>query len=290
MFLNLFNNDSFYDMKSLTHNHGKYNLSILADFFSIAKKNTILKQEILLPIKNISSTTQPSEFLTAVVHELKTPLNAIIGLSDIASDAVHYQFTPQELAGYARDINLAAMELNELIHDILDVEQAASGSFSVDLSQKINVSEVLKRSVKLNYDYSLIRGVSVKIEENDALEEINLDAKRLKQIVTNLISNAVKYSPKNSEVLIMSRSLMEKEVKYLEISIKDQGFGMNQEQVQIAFQKYQTIKNPNSGKVDSFGLGLPIVKQLVEQQKGTIKVETAINKGTEIKLRFPYQM
>jgi signal transduction histidine kinase len=70
--------------------------------------------------------------------------------------------------------------------------------------------------------------------------------------------------------------------------VADQGFGMSKEQILTAFQKYKTIQNPNSGSVDSFGLGLPIVKQLVELQKGHINVESEINKGTTIKLTFPY--
>ena len=268
-------------------------LHFLSDLFSDSKKSKTLKgtanmlKEQSFGNDNIC-TSKPSEFLTAIVHELKTPLNAIIGLSDVMNDSVHYQSTPQEMAEYARDINLAAMELNELIHDILDVEQAASGNFSVDLSQKINVADVLKRSVKLNYDYSLARGVSVIIVANDGLEAINLDAKRVKQVLTNLISNAVKYSPRNSEVRIVSQPVVEKGTQFLEISVADQGFGMSKEQVLTAFEKYKTIQNPNSGSVDSFGLGLPIVKQLVELQNGTIKVKSEINKGTEIKLRFPY--
>ena len=76
--------------------------------------------------------------------------------------------------------------------------------------------------------------------------------------------------------------------KYSEIIVADQGFGMTPSQVETAFEKYQTIENPNSGKVDSFGLGLPIVKQLVELQNGTIEVRSELNKGTEVKLKFPY--
>ena len=78
------------------------------------------------------------------------------------------------------------------------------------------------------------------------------------------------------------------EQKYLQIIVADQGFGMTPSQVETAFEKYQTIENPNSGKVDSFGLGLPIVKQLVELQNGTIEVRSELNKGTEVKLKFPY--
>ena len=121
--------------------------SFLYNFFSISRKSKTLEKTVnfsksYLPTNNDTLSTKPSEFLTSIVHELKTPLNSIIGLSDVMRDSVHYQSSPKELAEYARDINLAALELNELIHDLLDVEQATSGNFSVDLSKKINVLEV----------------------------------------------------------------------------------------------------------------------------------------------------
>ena len=114
---------------------------------------------------------------------------------------------------------------------------------------------------------------------------IHLDAKRTKQILANLISNAIKYSPEKTEIKICCKENQ----KLLEITVSEQGFGMTFSQIQTAFQKYQTIENPNSGKVDSFGLGLPITKQLVELQHGTIEVRSKVNAGTEIILRFPYE-
>ena len=119
----------------------------------------------------------------------------------------------------------------------------------------------------------------------------------MKQIVTNLISNAIKYSSENTEIKISARcaevalgDLYGAQNKFLEISITDHGFGMTPDQIQTAFQKYQTIQNSNSGIVDSFGLGLPITKQLVELQNGTIDMISEVGKGTEVKLKFPYPM
>lgn len=130
---------------------------------------------------------------------------------------------------------------------------------------------MIKRSVKLNYDYSLKRSVSLKVRVTEDVKMIKLDLKRMKQIMSNLIANAVKYSPEHSEVIVAARNATEGSKKYLEISVSDHGFGMTEDQVKTAFQKYSTIQNPNSGKVDSFGMGLPIAKQLVELQSGENK-------------------
>ncbi len=189
-----------------------------------------------------------------------------------------------------QEINQAAYEMSDLIHDLLDVGSSTSGSFSVDLDQKINIANAIKRSVKLNCDYALRRSISLKTEISSDPNLIRLDEKRVKQILVNLISNAIKYSPEKTEIKISAQNIFENEQKYLLIIVADQGFGMTLDQIDLAFQKYQTIKNPNSGKVDSFGLGMPIVKQLVELQNGTIEIKSELNKGTAIELKFPHLM
>ncbi len=238
------------------------------------QKSTSLPQQ-KAPSANINS----SEFLAAIVHELKTPLSAIISFSEFLKDDLKNPKSLEECIDYANEINTAATEMNELIHDILDVEAAAlSGNFSVDLSKEIDLQDAIKRSVKINYDYSLKRNVSLKTEIAADLRPIKLDAKRIKQVLTNLISNAVKYSPKQSEVKITAKNSFENNQEFLEICVVDQGFGMTNSQIQTAFQKYQTIQNPNSGSVDSFGLGLPITKQLVELQSGKLEVDQSLIK------------
>jgi two-component system cell cycle sensor histidine kinase PleC len=234
--------------------------------------------------------SNPSEFLNAIIHELKTPLNAIIAFSEILKQEVRNPKAVEECADYAQEINQVAIELNELIHDLLDVNSATSGNFSVDLSKEIDIRNFVKRSVKLNYDYSLARGVTIKTEIADDVFTIKLDMKLMKQVLVNLISNSIKYSPKKTETKISVKNIFENSQKYLQIIISDQGFGMTKEQIQLAFQKYQTIQNPHSGIVDSFGLGLPITKQLVELQNGILEAESEPNKGTKIILKFPYVM
>ncbi len=231
------------------------------------------------------------EYISAITHELKTPLNAIIGFSDVLQEELAKVVDNnasivdiKTLLDYVKEINHTAQEMNELVHDLLDVKAVASGNFSVNLTKKVDIIDLIKRSLRLNHDYALLRHVNFKMIIDSDIPPIKLDAKRTKQILTNLISNAVKYSLVNSEVKV-AVGVCE---KFLEIKICDQGFGMSPDQVKTAFKKYGTIENPNSGKVDSFGFGLPIVKQLVELQKGTIEVTSKINKGTTIVIKFPY--
>lgn len=252
---------------------------------NLQKSISLAQQKV--PSANINS----SDFIASIVHELKTPLSAIISFSEFLKDDLKNSKSLEECINYANEINAVATEMNELIHDILDVEAATlSGNFSVDLSKDLDLKDAIKRSVRINYDYSLKRNVTLQSEIADGIKTIKLDAKRMKQVLTNLISNAVKYSPNQGIVKITARKVIENNQDFLEICVADQGFGMSDSQIEIAFKKYQTIPNPNSGSVDSFGLGLPIAKQLVELQNGKLEVKSRVGQGTEIKLKFPYSM
>jgi len=234
-----------------------------------------------------------SEFIFAICHELRTPLNAIVGFSEALKEDVNDPKLIKDCAEYAQEISAAAMDLNELIHDLLDVGQASSGNFAVDVSQEIDVRDAVKRSVRINYDYALRRNISINVCISNEIKPIKLDAKRMKQILTNLISNAIKYSPTHSEIKILANNVIAtfsgSSVLAMEIAVHDCGFGMTKEQIEIAFSKYGTIENPNSKNVESFGFGLPIVKQLVEAQGGKIEIKSEVNAGSVIKIIFPYQ-
>lgn len=233
------------------------------------------------------------EFISAICHELKTPLNAIVGFSEILKEDVNNPKMLKNCVEYAQEINAAAIDLTDLVHDLLDVGQASSGNFSVNLSQDIDVHDVIKRSVRINYDYALKRNISIDKCISDEVKPIKLDAKRMKQVLTNLISNAIKYSPIHSEIKILANNVVAtfsgSTTMALEIAVHDCGFGMTEEQIEIALSKYGTIQNPNSRTVDSFGFGLPIAKQLVEAQGGKIEIKSKIHEGTVIKIIFPYQ-
>ena len=224
-----------------------------------------------------------SQFFYSIIHELKTPLNAISGFSEVLEDEMKEEKISRDACiDYIKEVREAADDLDSLIHDILDLSQVCAKNFSIDTSKKINITDVIKRAVRLNHSYALRCNVSVVLEIDEKIKPINLDAKRMKQIMMNLISNAIKYSRAETTVRIIAKTINDA----LEISVIDQGFGMNEEQLKIAFEQYGTVANENSGKVDSLGLGLPITKQLVELQNGIIEAKSAIGVGTEIKLIF----
>ncbi len=267
-----------------------------------------------------TNQTTPA-LLPSIIHELKSPLNTIIGFAHLLGKELEKlemgrsgaimdtnivglenhnskNTVIDECNDCLNEINLATKDLNELVNDLLDVESVNSGNFSVDLSQEIDVADMIKRAIRINWDYALARRIKIKLEvggleTNYSPKKLSsvkmsqilfkLDTKRMKQIMTNLILNSLKYSSENTEIKI-SVQISSKNI--LEIIIQDQGFGMTKDQLQNIFTKYQTFQNPNSGKVDSLGLGLSIVKQLIEAQNGKIEVASEVGVGTVMMISF----
>lgn len=246
---------------------------------------------------------------------------------------------------FISDINKTANDLLEFARDLMDVDQVESGDFSVNMNEEIDIIHVIKRAIKVNYDFSLRRRIAIEFDEKETIKEflgsevvrnfdisstplnlnastattpfpkIKLDQRRMKQILINLLSNSLKYSKEgtkiriNAVILDLSPSKIEnlrsfnnsqelqqakvreggeKKRNILQITIKDQGFGMTEEEIELALQKHQKIENENSKKFDSFGLGLPMVKRLVELQKGKLDIKSEAGNGSEFILRFPF--
>jgi signal transduction histidine kinase len=230
-----------------------------------------------------------NDFLFAIAHELKTPISAIMGFIELLKEEINdpkllNSKALSECLNYIEEINLAAFDLDGLVHDILDVNWVCDGRFLVDMSCKIDILEVIKRSIRLNYDYALRKNITIKA--SNFLDEtlINLDSKRVKQILVNLISNAIKYGSSHSEIHVTAKNIVIDCKKYLQISVFNRGIGMSASQINSAFDKYQTFGN----QANSQGLGLAISKQLVEMQNGKIEIRSNVGEDCEVLLRFPY--
>ena len=252
--------------------------------------------------KNISNETNCSSFsnfnlLPSITHDLKNPLFAIISLSDILrSELAEENFSDSDFASMKKmlmetrsglgDIASVAEDMLSLVQDLLDVSAVSSGIVSVDLSKEIDVKDLILRSVRVNKDFAMRMGVSLRGEVEEDVSFARLDMRRMKQVLANFISNSIKYSPKKTTIVVSAKNVMIEGAKHLQIVVKDQGFGMTKEQLEKAFEKYQTIANPNSDKVDSFGLGLPLAKELIERQEGKLIAQSVPMEGTRMEMVF----
>jgi signal transduction histidine kinase len=228
------------------------------------------------------------DFINSIIHELRGPLNAITGFSSLIKQDLKNFKSIENCLDYASEIEKAALDLSDFICDLLEVNSISEYTFSVNLNNKIDIADIIKRSIRLNYNSSIRKSIIINTEISEDLLPINLDAKRMKQIFSNLISNAIKYSPEGTEINIYAKNIVINQLNLLQVIVADNGFGMDRHKLRSVFKKYKTIENANSEIVDSFGLGLSITKELVELQNGKILVNSTVDKGSEFILEFPY--
>lgn len=272
-------------------------LTILLILIYREKRQTLKILELQQYAEHANQTK--SEFLSQSIHEFKNFIFGIQGCTEIIKNDLKIlisTFTKDGMLHNKRDLheletdfNLseeiieATNNLSVFINDLTDLNCAESGDFKIIKSPKpTNIENIIKQSVKLmlkkakNYDITLV----AKIEDH-LHKPIDVDPKRIKQVITNLISHAIKHSPPDTVVEIFARNVADK----VEIKIQDQGFGMNEREIKAALKKYQTMKS-NAKKLDSVGLELPILKYLVEAQGGIFEIKSERGIGTEVKIIF----
>ena len=235
-----------------------------------------------------------SEFISIVSHELRTPLTAIKNSLGILKGGTAGATTPimDKFLGLAeRNV----LRLKGIINDLLDLSKIEAGKmkFSFEKADIVAPIETVKNTLE-----NLIKekniNFSVDIEPN--LPAVFIDTLRIEQVITNLLSNAIKFTPEEGCILISAKLLTGKEIeraelienkKYIVVSVKDSGIGIEQENLEKVFDKFQQIESSLSRKIGGTGLGLPIAKQLVDTHKGLIWVESIINNGSTFSFAIP---
>ncbi|MBS0289489.1 MAG: response regulator [Proteobacteria bacterium] len=223
-----------------------------------------------------------SKFLATMSHELRTPLNAIIGFSEVLKDGLVGELLPKQKE-YCTDIHKSGLHLLALINDILDLSKVEAGKMELDL-EPIDVNFLLEDALSIVKENAAINGVYLKLEINSLIGIAKYDARKLKQIIYNLLSNAMKFSPQGSTVTLSANI----KNNTLEISVTDTGQGMSAEELKRLFRPFEQLHNPTNTKEKGTGLGLMIAKRLAELHSGDIHVESAVGKGTCFTVRLPY--
>lgn len=258
-------------------------------------KEIIEKNEELEKLERVKS-----EFISIVSHELRTPLTPIKNALYILSSGRCGEFG--ESAKKFIDMAKRNVEnLTSIINDILDINKIEAGK--MDFNYRImNIHSVIE-NVKTNFDcVAKEHEILFSADEQSGLPDIYADSQRLGQVLTNLVSNAIKFTPKGKNITIKSElknandiitnKYFENEIKqlhgdYIVVSVIDQGIGIKEENLLKAFDKFSQIENSLSRKVGGTGLGLPIARQLIKAHKGTIWCDSEEEKGSSFHFALP---
>ncbi|HBN12101.1 MAG TPA: hypothetical protein DD415_00630 [Clostridiales bacterium] len=226
-----------------------------------------------------AANSAKSNFLSNMSHDIRTPMNAIIGFATlIAKDA----YNPEKVLEYVRKITFSSQHLLGLINDILDMSKIESGKTSLNMVE-FRLSDLLEELYSMMNAQAKAKGQSFEIHTKGNLPDVVLgDKLRLNQIMINLMSNAIKYTPENGEITIGVEALEQNIHNHAHIKfyVKDNGIGMSPEFVETIFDPFTREETTLTNKIQGTGLGMAITKNIVELMGGTISVESEQGKGS----------
>lgn len=225
-------------------------------------------------------------FLCNMSHEIRTPLNAIIGFSDLLrkEDLNASQFE------YVDTILRAGESLLYIVNDILDLSKIESGNFSLE-KKLFSPEKVLEYVYNMQKDKASKKGVSLEKEINGVLPELVLgDEYRLSQIIINLVNNAIKFTHEGFVKICASAELVANNKSVLSIKVQDSGIGIPEDKQQMIFQRFTQAETDTTRKYGGTGLGLNIVKLLVDNFNGSLKLKSKIGEGSVFSVSIPFEL
>jgi PAS domain S-box-containing protein len=222
-------------------------------------------------------------FLATMSHELRTPLNAIIGFSDMIHVAIHGPVGSPKYQEYARDVAESGRFLLAIINDILDLSKIEAGQLSIN-AQAVDLVELLQRCFRLIEGRARQGAVELTVDAQEGLPVVVADPRSLTQIVINLLNNAVKFTPAGGAVHLHAATT---QAGAVEIVVSDTGIGMSEDDIAVALRPFEQIDRGHDRQHEGTGLGLPIVKGLVELHGGTLEIKSRLGEGTQAVVRLP---
>lgn len=226
------------------------------------------------------------KFIANVSHEIRTPMNAIIGFTEL----LEKRETDAKNLDYIKHIKSSSENLLIIINDILDFSKLEVGKLQL-VESPFSVSTLMNSVYNMFYKAAEERSISMRLViDKDIPENIIGDATRLKQIVVNLVSNAIKFTKSGSIIISVSSIKVIKSDIQLQFSVKDTGIGIPEEKLDYIFERFSQINNDLSREYSGTGLGLSIVSDLIHLQNGTISVNSKTNIGSEFIFTLKYKL
>jgi len=257
-------------------------LKTFATQSALAIHNARLFREIEDKGRQIEAANRhKSEFLANMSHELRTPLNAIIGFSEVLLDP-SLQVTEDERSQFLTDVLGSGKHLLNLINEILDLAKVESGKMELQFEPAFlqDVFESVQHTMRA---LATKKSIDLRVENNESLAQFPMDGARVKQVLLNLVGNAIKFTPETGRVWVRA----EREDGIVRIEVGDTGRGIPAEEQERIFLEFQQVESSTQGKPEGTGLGLALAKKFVEMHGGKIWVESQVGKGSRFFFTLP---
>lgn len=237
------------------------------------------------------ANTAKSDFLAKISHEIRTPLNAILGFSEVIMEERFGPIGNPRYKDYISDIHTSGAHVINLVNDMLDISKIEAGQLDLSFTA-VDLGDVLKECVALMQPQANEARVIIRTSLNDDLPRVVADAKTIRQIALNLLSNSIKFTAEGGQVIVSA--VLEKDGD-LVLRVRDTGIGMNEVDIATAMEPFRQVDSanaPSSRGLNSrtsggTGLGLPLTKALVEANRAEFSIESTPAKGTLIRAVFP---
>lgn len=273
----------------------------IAQQVSLPLKSATLYQEIIETNAKLEKLERlKSEFISIVSHELRTPLTSIKNSLDILTSGRCGEVT-QSAEKFLSMAMRNVQRLSGIINDLLDLSKIEAGKMDFNFVQT-NINTVIDYVKSALSEVAKSKGLTLITNEAENLPSVNADPQRLEQVLTNLVSNAIKFTPENKTIKISSKivntetmrineyfkdSIKLAQGEYIQVCVEDEGIGIAESDMLHAFDKFAQIENSLSRKAGGTGLGLPIAKQLLEAHKGAIWCDSELLKGSRFYFVIP---
>ena len=224
-----------------------------------------------------------SEFLSNMSHELRTPLNAIIGFSQIIKEQTFGPVGSTKYRDYATDIYDSGLHLLELINEVLDYSKIEAGAAELQ-EEIVDVSDIVESVIRMIGDRATKQGVELIVVAEDNLPKLRADAKKIRQILLNLLTNAIKFTQKGGMVTV---TIWARSGSGYVLQVADTGIGISLEDIPKALGVFGQVDSSFSRQHEGTGLGLPLTKSLAELHGGSLDLQSQPGIGTTVTIRLP---
>lgn len=228
-----------------------------------------------------------SEFIANLSHEFRTPLNAIIGFSEILRDETFGPHGSPKYKEYSADILGAARHLLALVDDVLEISRAEAGQLDIKL-EPVDVRDTINAAVRMLHDKAKAKGITLRVDVAPDFPHLQTDERRLRQVLLNVVGNAVKFTPPSGSVAV--KAGVDPEDGAFIIVVSDTGVGIDPADLPRVMSRYGQIKSDQPAEDSGSGLGLPLTRRIVEALGGNLEIHSRRGVGTAVKLHFPPEL
>ncbi len=229
------------------------------------------------------ASNQKTDFLAKISHEIRTPLNAIIGFSEVMLEERFGKISIDRYREYLRDINRSGSHVLELVNDLLDISKIEAGKLELDFAE-VKLNDIIAEGVALTQPQANRDHIIIRTSLSGAVPPVVADARSIRQIILNLVSNAIKYTKAGGQVIV---STVYEETGEVVLRVRDTGIGMSENEITTAMMPFRRVQTISSRNGEGTGLGLPLTKALVEANLAQFTIESTPGKGTLVEVYFP---